>query len=188
MKKQIGILIAIISMVLSGINVSAKEPSTSEIFQNVDEASLENKDIILSELDLKENGLTLDDQISLFSTGVVWNQTYGSQTYSIRKSLSMTAMLTEVSNKPYTTITVTNKSNYPITVIAYKGAIGGSTSIRSTTIKAKGSGSLTITRNDVINYGTTNIQGTSCSLAYTVSMYNSNGNPIPCSVKATKYS
>lgn len=151
-----------------------------------DTLSVENKDIILNQLKLNEEDLTTEDKIALFGSGVVWNETYGSTTASIRKSLSMTANLTSTSNLPYTTIRVTNKSNYSITAVAYKGTVG-STQLRSMTVSPNSTNTMTIPRSDVVRYGTMNIQGTTSSLSYTVSMYNAQGNFIPCSVYAVKY-
>ena len=181
MKGIITTMFIMVILSFSSINVLAKDD-----VNNSDVAAAENKGIILRELNKTEDELTLDEKRVLFSTGVIWNQSYGNQTYSIRKNLSMTASLTSITDKPYTVISVTNNSKYPITVIAYEGAIGGSTTIRSTIIQSNRTGTLTITRNDVVRYGSMNIQGTNSSLLYNISIYNSGGNPIPCKVKAIK--
>lgn len=165
---------------------SLKESETFCDDNTIDE---ESKQILLNELNLSEFKLSREDEIALFSSGTVWNQTYGNTTYSIRKNLAMTASLTSTNtNKPYTKITVTNKGKNSLTVIAYKGAVAGSSSIASMTVGAGATKTLTITRNHVIKYGTINTQGTNAALAYVVSIYNSSGKAIPCSVKAIKYS
>lgn len=59
--------------------------------------------------------------------------------YNVKKGLSMSASLVTTGKKPYTTIKITNTGSSAITVIAYKGKIGGSTTIHSMTVpKGKG--------------------------------------------------
>lgn len=128
----------------------------------------------------------LSTGISTYSTANVWNQKYTNQG-NIKKSLSMTAVLTSYNNKPYTTIRITNIGKNKIIANAYKGSVGGSRTIKAISIAKGKTGTIMISRADVIKYGVMNGQGTQISLNYMVSLYGSNGGSISCSVKAIKY-
>lgn len=148
----------------------------------------EDVEIVLDELGVSQEELTEQEEFSLLSraSGSVWNSTYTNQ-YNVKNSLSMSASLLNSGNLPYTTITVTNTGSRPITAIAYKGAIAGSSTLCSMTIPAGSSRAMTVTKNHVIRNGTINGQGTTSYLTYTVSLYNINGGAISCRANAVRY-
>ena len=163
------------------------EEQSSVTTQYGDTLSVENKDIILEELGKSEAELTTEEEIALFGSGVVWNESFGDKQYSARKTLSMTASLSASTSLPYTTVKYTNRSSSPATVIAYKGTVG-STQIKVMTVYPGTTSTFTITRDNVIRYGSMNTQGTTSSLTFTISIYNVDGNSILGSVYAVKYS
>ena len=85
------------------------------------------QDLVLDELGLEEEALTEEETVALLTTGTatVWSSTYTKQS-NIKKSLSMSAALISSNSRSYTTITITNTGENVITVIAYKGTVGGS--------------------------------------------------------------
>lgn len=99
----------------------------------------------------------------------------------------MTASLLTSGDKPYTTIKITNTGSSAITIVEYKGGIGGSTTIRSMSVSAGKSKTMTISKKDVMKYGTMNGQGTQVTLAYAVSAYNTNGKKISFNAYAKRY-
>lgn len=154
---------------------------------NISALNNEQEQIVRRELGIEGVQLSEEAYLALLTKGsaTVWNSTYSNQ-YNVKKSFSMTASLLQNNGRPYTRFTVTNTGNSSITVIAYKGSIGGSTTINSMTVAPGKAKSMTITRADVINYGTINGQGTSSVLSYTVSLHNYN-NAFSCKVKAIRY-
>ena len=108
------------------------EEQSSVTMQYGDILSVENKDIILKELGKSETELTTEE-IALFGSGAVWNESFGDKQYSARKTLSMTASFSASTSLPYTTVNYTNRSSSPATVIAYKGTVG-STQIKVMTV------------------------------------------------------
>jgi len=145
-------------------------------------------DLVLDQLGLEEEELTEEETVALLTRGTatVWSSTYTNQS-NIKKSLSMSAALISSNSRPYTTITITNTGKNAITAIAYKGTVGGSKTIRSMTVAAGSSKSMSVTRSDVLNYGTLNGQGTTSYLTYTVSLYNSSGKAISFKANAVRY-
>ena len=130
-----------------------------------------------------------DERVSILTKGsaVVWDKSY-SGVYNIKKSFSMTASLSSSNtSKPYTKITIKNTGKKSITVVAYKGSILGSNEIHSISVPGGSSKTMTISRKDVIKYGQMNGQGTSVTLGYTVSAYNTNGNKISFTAKGNRY-
>lgn len=153
---------------------------------NISALNYDQEQIVRKELGIEGVQLSEEEYLALITKGsaTVWNSTYSNQ-YNVKKSFSMTASLLQNNGKPYTRFTVTNTGNTSITVIAYKGSIGGSTTINSMTVAPGKAKTMTITRADVINYGTINGQGTSSVLSYTVSLHNNNA--FSCKVKAIRY-
>lgn len=182
-RMSIKVLVLVVCMcILETISVSAQEP------ENVKKelVSEETRKIVLQDLRLNENELSKDDEIALFGTGVVWKESFNTSK-NLKKQFSMTALLTSTSKRPYTTVTVANTGKSKITVSAYKGTVGGSTSLGALTVYPGHRKSMTITRTQVISHGTMNAQGTTSSLAFTVSVFNSNGEKYSGNIEVTKY-
>lgn len=156
---------------------------------NLESVTPQDEELILEELNLEKDSLPEDEINAILTKGsaTVWDKSYNS-VYSIKVSLSMTASLVETNTtRPYTKITIKNTGNKTVTVIAYKGSVLGSSTIRSMNVPAGSSKTMTISRNDVIKYGTINGQGTHSILAYTVSVYNTDGNKISFNAKGIRY-
>ena len=154
---------------------------------NLERVTAQEEKIILKDLNLEKTGLSEDEIKAILTKGsaTIWNKLYNG-VYNIKISLSMTVSLLET-NRPYTKITIKNTGNSTITVIAYKGSVLGSSTIHSMRVPAGATRTMTIIRNDVIKYGTTNGQGTHSILTYSVSAYNENGNKISFNAKGIRY-
>lgn len=203
MKKMICSLSLVVALVLAVNGVASAQETESEdsLYQsyfdiektvslddlNLDRVTAQEEKIILKELKLEKASLSDDEIKAILTKGsaTVWNKSY-SGVYNVKVSLSMTASLLET-NRPYTKITIKNTGNSTVTAIAYKGSVFGSSTIRSMRVPAGASRTMTITRNDVIKYGTINGQGTHSILAYSVSAYNENGNKISFKAKGIRY-
>lgn len=176
-KRLIGfIVLMLIATNLGAVNVCAMENKYNQ----------DTRKIILEQLELSEDDLSEEETYALFSVGTVWNETYTNEG-NIKKNLSMVASLITTGNTPYTRITVKNTGSNTIIINAYKGAVFGSDTIAALTLAPGRTGTMTITKNDVINYGTMNGQGDHVSLGYTVSIFGADAENISCTVYAAKY-
>lgn len=149
-RKSIWALSIIAILGTTNITVFAKE-ETKSIEENVVQADT------TSEENIEE--FVVENNKTRASSKAVWSQTYSSKTPSVRKTLSMMASLKDKGKSPYTTIKVTNKSDYPITAIVYKGRVG-SQKICSMLVAPHGLNSMTITKKQVIKYGRRSKNGT----------------------------
>lgn len=204
MKKMIFLLSLIVTLVLAANGVAfaqdtESESSLTQSYFDIDKAvslddlhldrmSAQEEKIILEELKLEKASLSEDEIKAILTKGtaVVWDKSY-SGVYNAKVSLSMTASLISTDTRPYTKITIKNTGSNTVTVIAYKGSVFGSSTIRSMSVAAGTSKTMTITKNDILKYGTINGQGTHSILAYTVSAYNENGNKISFNAKGIRY-
>lgn len=195
MKKKLGILL--FALLLFSIqsttfaadsNLSDDSPVNIHKLSDAKMVSSQEESIIRNELGLNNVVLNDEEKIALLSTGsgTIWNQTYKNK-YNIKKAFAMTASLVSKSTKPYTKITISNTGKTEITAIAYKGSVLGSNTICSAKIKPGKIGTITISKKNIIKYGTINGQGTSATLGYTVSLYNANAKAFSCKVKAVRY-
>ena len=150
--------------------------------------SRQEKKIILNELALEKSNLTTEERVTLLTRGiaVLWNKSYKNK-YGVKKSFSMIVSLFTIGKKPYTTVKITNRGRTPITAVAYKGAIGGSTTVHSIKVPGGKAKTMTITRKDAMKYGSMNAQGTGVYFAYTISVYNTNGKKIAFKAYAKRY-
>lgn len=204
MIKKTSIVFFIITLICTFSSVAFAYDSSSESlvqkvsFKMKEDSSMEDEivridsqeeTLILTELGLEKSQLTHEEIKAILTTGsaTIWNKTYNA-VYNIKESFSMTASLIDSgTNKPYTTVTINNNGITSATVIAYKGSIAGSQTIHSMNVPAGSSRSMIISRNDILNYGTLNGQGTNCILAYSISVYNINGKPISFNARAIRY-
>lgn len=203
MKKMVCSFLLIVALVFALNGIAFAQDTESEDFLcqsnfdidktmilndlNLERVTAQEEKVILKELNLEKTILSEDEIKAILTKGsaTIWNKLYNG-VYNIKISLSMTASLLET-NRPYTKITIKNIGKGTITVIAYKGNVLGSSTIHSMRVPAGATRTMTITRNDVIRYGTINGQGTHSILTYSVSAYNENGNKISFNAKGIRY-